>query len=368
MISLAAHIFRFFREEQQKRDTCKAIAVFFLANHISGKSATRVFIESVLRNYTTQPDSMIGEGAFFPTPVIPKKTINQSASEDNIVRTRFGKHLVALCSNHATALKGNDQFVARVYNDGFRTSIPIQVRRTYVMSHNSKLMVFISETIQVAARFAQFILPTPVHAKVAFAGTVGYIAHAGGQITLASVLNMAIPNMKGGGNRQRVGGGHSTKSTVPNLAVVKHVGNKAKRSASGGMIDEPRDRSNDWPTRQLWVDAATAEHIKDLVVAIEAKGVSELIRRALRAREDFHPDEAEAKELDGTISLLKANKEGETRLNITLPPTSWDRVDRLKKNTGNSFRTLVYEAIIIFAELHERSKDDGDKVGRVYLY
>ena len=196
----------------------------------------------------------------------------------------------------------------------------------------------------------QILAPTPAF-SAAGRGTVSgrgwdsYIAPA--------VLSVASPKYRGTGEDHP----RLEFSSGQNVAVTT----TARKSATGAQKGK-RDRSNDWKTRQLWVDAVTYGHIQELVASIEAKGPSELVRRALRAREVYHLEDDGFAE---TVTVLQANQD--ERLNITLPPQSWERVERLKANTGKSFRTLVYEAILVFAELHERSKE-ADEGGAVHLY
>lgn len=163
----------------------------------------------------------------------------------------------------------------------------------------------------------------------------------GGRSIMPS-LAVALPNFHIGGKRRSGARIAGASSNTPTLVQKDHV-------SDGG---EKRDRSNDWKTRQLWVDATTLGHLHDLVAAIEAKGPSELIRRALRAREYVYPEDAE---FGAIITALQSNQD--ERLSISLPPSSWERVDRLKQETGKTFRTLVYEAILVFAELQARSEE-----------
>lgn len=179
---------------------------------------------------------------------------------------------------------------------------------------------------------------------------VGVVArYDWGDYAPLAVFSVASPKFRGAGE-DRLPLEFSGRKT----GIVKEL-TKKKASAQTHTEKTTRDRSNDWKTYQLWVDATTYGHIQELVTSIEAKGPSELVRRALRAREAYHPEDSG---FEGAVTLLKANQD--ERLNITLPPQSRERVERLKASTGKSFRTLVYEAILIFAELHERSEDANE--------
>lgn len=212
----------------------------------------------------------------------------------------------------------------------------------------------ISHALHQLGATLRILVPTPALS----AHGAGTVARRGwDDYADRAVLSVASPKFRGTGEDRP----HLEFSGGQNVVV-----NEPTKKQAAQTRETKRDRSNDWKTRQLWVDAITYGHIQELVTSVEAKGPSELIRRALRAREVYHLEDSS---FASTVTALQANQD--ERLNITLPPQSWERVERLKASTGKSFRTLVYEAILIFAELHERSEDaseDASAGGQICLY
>lgn len=154
-----------------------------------------------------------------------------------------------------------------------------------------------------------------------------------------------------------VGGVKQLKSDAVGYGVSSFTEADSVKVTAPANNDETREgRPDKGKEYQIWVDAVTEQHLKDLAEAIEAVSISELVRRALRARESWHPEESDLSEV---IVRLKKGRDNSRRITVTLPSTSVERVERLKKATEKDFRTLVYEAILILAELYERSKEEN---------
>jgi hypothetical protein len=186
-------------------------------------------------------------------------------------------------------------------------------------------------------------------------------AFASGYATVnATTLNWsdAIGTIKSAMTPNAAASSATAKTDVVDCSTVGFATDEGAGTSTSDANDDAegikRDRSNDWKNLQLWVDAVTETNLRELAEAVEAASLSELIRRALRAREDFHPDESDFAD---TIVPSKASRKNARRITVTLPSTSVERVERLKQATGKDFRSLVYEAVLVFAELNEMSKN-----------
>lgn len=306
--------------------------------------------EGALGNNPEQPGLVIGVGATALSPVTLQMLWNP------VGKALAFAHDGLLCNMPASRVV----LIANTNDNVSDVFWPNHRRRTFVMSYLSRELVlrefvlFISHALHQLGAILRILVPTPALS-----------AHRAGTVARRDwdnyahwvVLSVASPKFRGS-DEDRPHLEYSGGRTV--------FGNEPAEKQAANARKAKRDRRNDWKTRQLWVDAITYEHIQELVASVEAKGPSELIRRALRAREDFHPEDDK---LAATVTTLQVNQD--ERLNITLPPSSWERVERLKQETGKTFRTLVYEAILVFAELHAQSEERGDdskEGGQVFVY
>ncbi|AWZ00507.1 hypothetical protein RHODOSMS8_00957 [Rhodobiaceae bacterium] len=144
----------------------------------------------------------------------------------------------------------------------------------------------------------------------------------------------------------------SVVSQAEKLVTKIHGLSNSARNNGGSKSSDGQDGG--WKNRQLWIDSDTENHLRVLMDELEVASISELFRRALRAREDFHPDEEACR----IHPVSQRGRDNSRRVTVTLSPRSEERVKRLQQDTGKDFRSLVYEAILVLSELHKRGEEE----------